>query len=211
MNESLWGIGTSSFNAVFGRMGTSAVSAVSIARQLENLGNAFFYGIAIGACVTISYTIGEKNLGEAKALAKKYALAGFYVGVGIMLLMLSIDIPYVKIFFSGLEKETQKLTMGLIAIIAAYMPVRSLASTLIMGVLRAGGDSKKAMFYDVLPVYAWSLPLGFILGIKLHCSVIVVLAVMQFKRFIKCAFALRRVLSEKWINYEEIGIQTEKC
>ena len=185
-------------------MGTSAVSAVSIARQLENLGNAFFYGIAIGACVTISCSIGEKKLEEAKEFARKYALAGFYVGIGVMALMLAIDIPYVKFFFSGLETETQTLTMWLIAIYALYMPFRALASTLIMGVMRAGGDSRKAMLYDVVPVYVWSLVLGFILGIKFKFSIITVLAVMMFKRFIKCAFALKRVASGKWVNYKEI-------
>ncbi len=204
LNESLWGFGISAFNAIFGRMGNSAVSAVSIARQLENLGNAFFYGIAIGACVTISCSIGEKKLEEAKEFARKYAFAGFYVGVGVMILMLAINIPYVKFFFSGLETETQSLTMWLIAIYAFYMPFRALASTLIMGVMRAGGDSKKAMLYDVVPVYAWSLVLGFILGIKLKYSIITVLAVMMLKRVIKCAIAFMRVASGKWINYNDI-------
>ena len=204
LNESLWGIGISAFNAIFGRMGIAAVSAVSIARQLENLGNAFFYGIAIGGCVTISRTIGEKNLEEAKVLAKKYALAGFYVGIGVMLLMLAIDIPYVKLFFSKLEPETQRYTIALIAVYALYMPFRSLASTLIMGVMRAGGDSRAAMLYDVVPVYLWSLLIGYIMGIKLEFSIITVLSVMMFKRFIKCAFALKRVISGKWINYKEI-------
>ncbi len=201
LNESFWGIGISSFDAIFGRMGNSAVSAVSIARQLENLGNSFFHGIAIGACVTISCCIGENKITEAKEFAKKYAVAGFCVGIGVMSLMLAIDIPYVKIFFSALEQETQRLAIWLVAIYALYMPFRSLASTLIMGVMRAGGDSQIAMLYDLLPVYLWSLLLGFVLGIKLKYSVIAVLAVMMFKRVIKCVFALRRVISGKWLNY----------
>lgn len=204
LNESLWGFGISAFNAIFGRMGNDVVSAVSIARQLENLGNSFFYGVAIGACITISCSIGEKKIEEAKELARKYALAGFYVGFGVMMLMLAIDIPYVKFFFSGLEPETQSLTIWLIAIYAFYMPFRALASTLIMGVLRAGGNSNKAMLYDVVPVYAWSLLLGFILGIKLKCSIITVLTVMLFKRFIKSVIALKSVAGGKWINYNDI-------
>ena len=204
LNESLWGIGITAFNAVFGRMGTSAMSAVSVARQLENMGNAFFYGIAIGACVTISYSIGEKKLDEAKEYARKYAFAGFYVGIGIMAVMLSIAVLYVRLFFSNLEPYTQSLTIGLVIVFALYMPFRALASTLIMGVMRAGGDSRKAMLYDVVPVYVWSLVLGFVLGIKLKYSIVTVLAVMMFKRFIKCAFALKRVASGKWINHNEI-------
>lgn len=205
LNESLWGFGISAFNAIFGRMGNVeiTVSAVSIARQLENLGNAFFLGIGIGACVAISQTIGQKKYEEAKVQAKKYALASFYVGIGIMLLMLAINVPYVRLCFSDLTAETQNLTIWLIGIYALYMPFRSLASTLIMGVMRAGGDSKKAMLCDVLPVYLWSLLLGWVLGIGFAWPVTVVLAVMLFKRFIKCALALHRVASGKWLMVEQ--------
>ena len=202
LNESLWGIGVSSFSAIFGRMGNIAVSAVSIAQQFENLGNSFFYGIAIGACVTISYSIGENKLDEAKALAKKYALAGFYVGIGVMALMLVADIPCVRFFFDSLGDETQSLAIWLIAIYAFYMPFRSLSSTLIMGVMRAGGDSKMAMLYDIVPVYVWSLISGFVFGIKLECSIITVLAIMMFKRVIKCILALKRIASGKWLSFD---------
>ena len=211
LNESLWGIGISAFNAIFGRMGNvdSTVSAVSIARQLENLGNGFFYGIAIGACVAISQTIGQKKLDEAKELSRKYSLAGFYVGIGVMLLMLAVDIPYVRLCFTDLTRETQDLAIVLIAVYALYMPFRSLASTLIMGVMRAGGDSKMAMLYDVVPVYLWSLLLGWALGIGLQWPVGIVLAVMMFKRFIKCALALRRVASGKWLEIAAKEIQSQ--
>ncbi|MBE7019951.1 MAG: MATE family efflux transporter [Ruminococcaceae bacterium] len=201
LNESLWGLGISAFDAIFGRMGVSAVSAVSIARQLENLGNSFFSGIAIGACVVISNSIGANKISKAKEYAKNYALSAFYVGLFVMGVLLLVDVPYVKTFFTGLESETQNLAVYLIAIYALYMPFRSLASTLIMGIMRAGGDSRFAMFCDVLPVYIWSLLLGFILGIKLKYSIITVLAVMLFKRVIKCIIAIKRVTSGKWLNY----------
>lgn len=210
LNESLWGMGTSFFNAIFGRMGEQTISAMSIAMNMENLGNSFFYGISIGCCVSISFVIGQKKLDKAKQDAKKYALAGFYVGTGIMLLMLAIDIPYVKIFFSNLEAETQRLAIALIAVYACYMPFRSLASVFIMGNFRAGDDSRAAMLLDVLPVYLWSLPLGYLMGIKFHFGAVTVLTVMQFKRFIKAMLALRhftggkwlRVLDDKEVNYE---------
>ena len=203
-------MGTSFFNTIFGRMGEQTISAVSIATNMENLGNSFFYGISIGCCVSISFVIGQKKLDKAKQDAKKYALAGFSVGIGIMLLMLAIDIPYVEIFFSNLEAETQRLAIALIAVYACYMPFRSLASVFIMGNFRAGDDSRAAMLLDVLPVYFWSLPLGYLMGIKFHFGAVTVLTVMQFQSFIKAMLALRhftggkwlRVLDDKEVNYE---------
>lgn len=74
---------------------------------------------------------------------------------------------------------------------------------MIMGSLRAGGDSKRAMCYDVLPVYLWSLPIGFLTGLVLHWNVAAVLLAMQFKRVIKSGFALRRLLSDKWLHVQQ--------
>ena len=200
VNESMWGLGISLFNAVFGRMGVTAVTTFSVARQLENLGNTFFYGIGIGACVTISSLIGQQKFEEAKLTAKRYALVGFEVGVFIMFLMLGINNIYVDTFFTELTPETCSTAKVLNAVIAVYMPFRSLASALIMGVLRAGGDSKHAMYYDVIPVYAWALAVGFLLGVVWDLPSVIVLAIMQFKRVIKCAFALRRLWSDKWLS-----------
>lgn len=199
-NESLWGLGLSAFSAIFGRMGAMEVSALSVAQQLENLCNSFFQGIGIGACVSVSHVIGESRYTEARHLAKQYAVSGLYVGIGIMLLMLSVNRFYVNTFFADLTPETRQVACWLVAIYAVYMPARSLASSMIMGVLRAGGDSKKAMFYDVLPIYLWSLPVGFLTGILLHWSIAPVLLLMQFKRVIKCVFAVRRMLSGRWLQ-----------
>ena len=94
--------------------------------------------------------------------------------------------------------------MGLIAVYALYMPFRSLASTFIMGNFRAGGDSKTGMLLDVLPVYLWSLPLGYLLGIKFHLGAVAVLATMQFKRFIKAGIGIYHFRSGKWLSSKEI-------
>ncbi len=56
------------------------------------------------------------------------------------------------------------------------------------------------MFYDVLPVYLWSLPVGFLLGVGLKLPVVVVLAAMQFKQVIKCVLAFGRLVSGKWLK-----------
>jgi len=69
-----------------------------------------------------------------------------------------------------------------------------------MGVMRAGGDSKEAMYYDVLPIYLISLPLGFLLSFLLGLPIYIVLPVMYSKRIIKCVFAVKRLLSDKWLN-----------
>lgn len=204
INESMWVIGLSSFDMIFGRMGVTAVSAVSVAKQLENLCNAFFYGIGIGCCVTIGNMLGAKEYEKARLAARRYAVAGFEVGVLIMLLMLCVNRFYVMTFFTDLTEETRLTAIGLITVYALYMPFRSMASAMIMGSLRGGGDAVSAMYYDVLPIYLWSLPVGFVLAMVFDLPIVMVLAFMQFKRVIKCVLALGRVLSDRWIKVQRV-------
>lgn len=199
--------------AFISSMGENSVAAVSLASQVTYVTGLISFGIssgasvflarAFGACVTLGHMIGEKQYYEVKRMARQYAVAGVYVGVFIMLLMMGINKFYVNAFFPKLSFDTKQLAQWLIMVYALYMPFRSLASSLIMGVLRAGGDGSKAMLYDVLPVYLWSLPLGFLGGMMFHWGIVPLLLVMQFKRVIKSALAVRRLLSDKWLRVEQ--------
>lgn len=134
-----------------------------------------------------------KMIEEAKIAAKRYAVAGFEVGVLIMLLMLGINRPYVYTFFTDLTEETRLVTVGMITVYALYMPFRSMASAMIIGSLRGLRDSVKAMYYDVLPIYLWAIPIGCLLAFVFDLPITAVLAVMMFKRVIKCVLGWRRL------------------
>lgn len=103
--------------------------------------------------MTISSMLGKKKCEEAKLAAKRYALVGIEAGIAIMVLMLVSNHFCVTSFFGDLTEETRRTAEWLIVVYAVYMPFRSFASCLIMGAMRAGGDTKRAMYYDVLPVY----------------------------------------------------------
>ena len=96
--------------------------------------------------------------------------------------------------------ETKITAKTLIAVFAVLMPFRSLSSVLIMGVMRAGGDSKKAMFYDVLPIYLFSFPAGLLSGVVFNLPIHIVMPVMYGKRIIKCIFTVKRLVSGKWLK-----------
>ena len=203
LNESLWAVGLSMFSIIFGRMAVTEISALNIAKTLEELFNSLFYGVAISAVVILGADIGAGRMEEAKRNAKRFLILGAETGLVILVVMAAAGGMIVDRFFGGLLPETRQTAKILILEFAVYMPFRSAASAAIMGVMRAGGESRRAMVYDVLPVYAWSLPVGFLLGMVFHLPMAVVLPAMYFKRVIKAFFSLRRVLQGKWLNRGE--------
>lgn len=200
LNESFWGLGIASFSIIFGRMGSVSISSLNIAKTLEELFNTFFYGIAIGAVVMLGYDIGNKEYDAAKQNAKRFAVIGAEAGIMIMIAMLCLKGVFVDVFFGNLMPETKITAKTLIAVFAVLMPFRSLSSVLIMGVMRAGGDSKKAMFYDVLPIYLFSFPAGLLSGVVFNLPIHIVMPVMYGKRIIKCIFTVKRLVSGKWLK-----------
>lgn len=204
LNESLWGIGIASFSMIFGRMGAATVSAISIAKTLEELWNSFFFGIGNGALVMLGHEIGSENFEKVKLYSRRLAVVGLETGVLIMVGMLLINNVFVDTFFAGLPAGTKQLAKTAITIFALYMPVRSLSCVIIMGILRAGGDSVRAAFYDVLPIYLISIPLGVILGLVFKLPLYIVLPAMYSKRIIKCIPAVKRLLSDKWLAQDKV-------
>ena len=200
LNESFWGLGIASFSIIFGRMGSVSISSLNIAKTLEELFNTFFYGIAIGAVVMLGYDIGNKEYDAAKQNAKRFAVIGAEAGIMIMIAMLCLKGVFVDVFFGNLMPETKITAKTLIAVFAVLMGVGSLSSVLIMGVMRAGGDSKKAMFYDVLPIYLFSFPAGLLSGVVFNLPIHIVMPVMYGKRIIKCIFTVKRLVSGKWLK-----------
>lgn len=198
LNESFWAIGIALFSVVFGRMSVAEISALNIAKTVEELFNSFFYGIGIGAVVVIGRSIGAKEYEKAKLDALRYLLLGAQVGILILIFMTACNGTIVDLLFSGLSDRTILIAKVLIMEIALFMPFRSTASVINMGLLRAGGRSKFAMFIDVLPIYLYSLPIGVVLGLILKLPIIVVLPFMYAERVIKTGIGIVPTLKGKW-------------
>ncbi|MBQ3553834.1 MAG: MATE family efflux transporter [Clostridia bacterium] len=202
LNESLWAIGLGLFSVIFGRMQVEEISALNIAKTLEELFNSLFYGVGIGAVVVIGRNIGAQDFEKAKLSAKRYIVLGAEIGLLILVLMAGSRNIIVDSFFSGLSVKTMEIAKILILEFALLMPFRSTASAIIMGLMRAGGTTQKAMLYDTLPIYLYSLPVGILLGLVLKLPIVVVLPAMYAKRIIKAVLSLVTALRGKWYQKE---------
>ena len=72
--------------------------------------------------------------------------------------------------------------------------------TLIVGVLRAGGDTRFSMFLDAGTVWAVGVPLAAIAGLVFDQPVHIVYLLIMCEEAVKCLVAFRRFLSRRWIH-----------
>ncbi|MCI9625310.1 MAG: MATE family efflux transporter [Clostridia bacterium] len=198
LNETIWGVGTAGYSMIFGRIGTTAVAAMNIASTMDQLFSVLFRGMANAALVMLGNELGAGKIMRAKLDAGRFCVWGFISGILIGVIMSLLSHRFVHLLFGGVTPETATLSVHIIYIISAYIPLRAFMSIVIVGVLRSGGDTMYAFMLDTLPIYLISLPAGILFGIILGKPMEFVLSVMYSYCIIQSIFGIRRTLSYRW-------------
>ena len=111
----------------------------------------------------------------------------------------TVFIPILYPLFQLSETATTAaITLCIVYLIS--MPLRSFDITNIIGLMRAGGDTRMAAVLDIFPVWLFSIPLAALFGLVLDAPVFLVCAATQFESFIKAPASVIRLRSRKWIN-----------
>ena len=85
-------------------------------------------------------------------------------------------------------------------IMSCFIILRSFNGTVIVGVLRGGGDVKVCMLLDVLPLYLYRVPVAAITALILKLDIFWVFPLLTGEDLIKFVIGLWRYRSRKWIN-----------
>ena len=84
---------------------------------------------------------------------------------------------------------------------ALEMVLHNVPSILVMGIFRAGGDTRYGLIIDCITMYLIGLPLTMLAGLYLHWSVPMTYLVMYLSEdIIKCSAYLLHFRSYKWIR-----------
>ncbi|MDO4812860.1 MAG: MATE family efflux transporter [Eubacteriales bacterium] len=206
LNETLWGTGTSLFTVIMGHMALSEelIAAYTVAGGIDKLVTASLFGVAAASAVIVGKEIGtgasrEQVLSTGRALTVVSLCLGVLVGLtetGLYLLVLQ---PCVLPLFKLSAVSAGICTLFIYAYSSAA-PLNAFVTTVVVGVLRGGGDVRCAMLIDILPLWLGTLPLLALCGLVLDAPPILLCFVMAFEPLLKCPFGLWRLLRSEWIH-----------
>ncbi|MDR0325149.1 MAG: MATE family efflux transporter [Oscillospiraceae bacterium] len=204
-NEALWGLGFSLFPIILAYMPSNAsgVAAYAIALNIERVAAALYFGVGHAIAVVVCKELGsgrkEGMYAMGKALLRRVLVAGSVAGGLLAVLTAFIIAPYmIPLFAESTETEQLARLMLLISCIAA--PARAVNFTIIVGILRGGGDTKAAMIIDIISMYALAVPLAALAGLVFQWGALAVFCVMVFEEVWKFAVAWWRFKQKKWIR-----------
>ena len=198
INEVLWSVGFSSYNAVYARIGTDAIAAVNINATIEELMFVLFIGLGNACAVMIGNKIGA---GE-KHVAFEYGRRFLIIGVAVALIggAIIFSLRETVIGLYEISPSAANNLRGLMLVFALSAWLKMLNFMLFIGAMRAGGDTRYAMFTELFSVWGIGVPAALIGGFVLHLPVYGVYALVLLEEAVKAIIVFRRFVSRKWIH-----------
>lgn len=198
LNELMWGTGIAVNAVVIGHLGSSVVSANSVAQITRQLATVIAFGLANATAIIIGKAIGENNFEAAKEYTKRFVKLSLLAGVAGGLVILIVRPILMSVL--NLSAVTQGYLSIMMFVMSYFVIAQALNTTLIVGVFRGGGDTKFGLFLDVTTMWGGSILFGALAAFVFNWSIPVVYIILMSDELIKIPLTVLRYRSKKWLN-----------
>jgi putative MATE family efflux protein len=198
LNEVLWSLGFTSYNAVYARIGTDAIAAVNINATIEELMFVLFLGLGNACAVMIGNNIGAGDKHIAFEYGRRFLILGIATALLGGVLVFSLRDTVVSLY--DISYSAANNLRGLMFVFAISAWLKMINFILFIGALRAGGDTKYGMFTELFSIWMIGVPCALIGGFVLHLPVYGVYALVLLEEAAKAIIVFRRYLSRNWIH-----------
>lgn len=198
INEIAWGTGTTCISAIVGHLGSAATAANSVAQVTRQLAMVITFGIANATAIIIGKTIGEGNTIKAREYGQRFFKLAVITGLFGSIVVL-IARP-AALQFMVLTPLASEYLSAMMFIMSYFVIGQAVNTVLIVGVFRAGGDTKFGLFLDFTFLWCVSIPFGLIAAFILKLPVIVVYMILLSDEVLKIPVSCYRYRSYKWLR-----------
>ncbi|EHO83422.1 MULTISPECIES: MATE family efflux transporter [Fusobacterium] len=197
LTEMLWILGVVSLSVAYSKLGTTQAACVQIADIITAISSVLFMGISNSASVIIGHTIGKGDKNKVIAYSRKILQIAF--GMAIVSLMLVQGLTNTIVSLYHLPPETHIMAVRTMRTVGMFVFLKMINWTLLIGLFRAGGDTKVAFCLDIFPLWFYAVPVAFI-GAYYKVPVYILVGVADFSEVIKLISSLFRYKTLKWIK-----------
>jgi putative MATE family efflux protein len=198
LNEVFWSLGMATYKVAYSRMGVQVIASVNVTESIQNLFFVVLSGITHASAILIGNRIGENDLGLAKKYASRLLLTGLTTGIALGAL-LAFFAPWLSLPFNLSDEVALMTTRSLLAL-GVLVPLKAYNMVLVVGVLRAGGDTRFSMFAELSGVWLIGVPCAFVGALLLHIPIWYLYLFVGLEEVFKFIAGVLRIKSGKWIN-----------
>ncbi len=198
MGDLLWGINLTVQGAIVGRLGTSSISAVSIANTLFSVISVGVYGTASASAIIVGNAVGEGNLDRIRYISRKFQMIFLYVGIatGVFLFL----IKDIVLSFYSISADTLSIARALMIVLSVTVIGTSYQMSTLTGIVRAGGAVHFVLVNDLIFIWGIVIPLSSVMAFGLHAPTWIVFLFLKSDQLLKCIVAVIKVNRYDWIK-----------
>jgi len=197
-NETLWSLGITTYNVIYGHIGTDAVAAMNMVQTIDQIAFVLFLGIGTATSIMVGHIIGKGDKDRA------YVYGGrslFLQATGAMVMGLLVYLFAGNIFqLYKVAPEVVANAKAILTIMSLGMWVRASNHVIIIGILRAGGDTKFSLILDGLVIWLIGVPATALGAFIFDLPIFFVYALTLTEEVTKASIGIWRYFSKRWIN-----------
>ncbi len=203
-NEVLWSLGMTLYKVAFSRLGTEALATVNITESIANFFFIAMLGIGNGTTILLGNVLGSGDKETALRWSDKIIIISVFTGI----LMGILEFTFAPLFSSWFNVGTSVAAAAILSlrIQALMQPLKSVNMSTVVGILRAGGDTRYALFAELFGVYCVGVPCTFLGATVFGLSIPGIYLLLGFEEVTKFLLGIIRVRGKKWAN-----VLTEKA
>ncbi|MDO4564784.1 MAG: MATE family efflux transporter [Clostridia bacterium] len=206
-NEMLWSMSVVIMNMVYGRMGQDSFAALTMFRTVENLVFVFFVGICNACNILVGKHIGSGDIEGGKRLSKQFMWLSPLMGLVLGAAIIALRSPIVGLYdTSEIAKHTAEILLIMYGI---EVGIRNVPYIAVVGIFRAGGDTRIGLIGDVCVNYLIVVPVVVLCGLVFKLPFLTTYLLMLIVDDLgKCLVYVPYYLKNRWIkpvvDYKEI-------
>jgi putative MATE family efflux protein len=162
LNEFFWSVSVVGINMVLGRMGTDNYAALTVERTIEGLVFVFFVGICNACNILVGKAIGAGEIERGKRYSRQFMALAPMLGATLGLVIVLLRYPLISLFDLSAASQTARTLLVVFAIDAT---VRYIPYLEVVGIFRAGGETRFGLLTDVVSQYVFILPTVLLCGL----------------------------------------------
>jgi MATE family, multidrug efflux pump len=198
-NHLAWSSGIFVYHAIIGQAGVEGLAALSIMTPIESLSLAMLIGISNASAVLIGNQLGANNMEEAYQQAWAVSIFNLLCSITLAIGMLLLQDSILDLF-SAISSDTRELAEHFFVILAVSIVLKSIPMTMVVGVLRAGGDIRFCLYQDLVAQWAIGIPITAFCALVLKLPLEWIYALLALEEVIKWFGSTIRVRSKAWMN-----------
>jgi len=198
LNELFWSTGYSMYAIIYSYMGTRLLAANRIMNSIERFSFAVLLALSNAAAVIIGQELGKSSYEKAKYISRKIIVLEIFIVIVLVIPMIIFAPQFVNLF--SVTPEVKKLAILLLRLSMLFAPVKVLNGLFIVGVLRAGGDTRFSFYVEAGCLWLIGIPISAVAGLILKWPFPLVYSLCMVEETAKFIILIKRYKKGAWLK-----------